>query len=300
MIDLHTHTMHSDGKQTVAQLLERAEKIGLAYLSITDHNSVGAYLYDLRDPKIRNIFSGKIVTGVEIAFEHDGISNELLGFGVDVDRMALSPLLDKKRIYEKQVAFLEGVYAKLKGLGFELRDMETLKAGLADCSSVRGVLQTDFRNKKNSEVIQKVCKKHNHAGMMKLFANEFVQPTGRYYVSRGKDTMEIAAGAIRYAGGLVFMAHPSRVGDEKIVPLLDYARKHNLIDGVEVYYSEHSDEQIKFLEKYCQKHNLLMSGGSDSHDGTAHLAQKKNNDKQEYLVPYSAVLEWADKSEFIV
>ena len=37
MIDLHTHTVNSDGTQTVVELLQKAEAAGLKYLSITDH-----------------------------------------------------------------------------------------------------------------------------------------------------------------------------------------------------------------------------------------------------------------------
>ena len=59
MIDLHLHTNHSDGSDTVKQLLQNAENKKLEIISITDHNSVGAY-YELEEnPEIRNIFSGK-------------------------------------------------------------------------------------------------------------------------------------------------------------------------------------------------------------------------------------------------
>ena len=295
MIDLHTHSTHSDGRQTVAQLLKRAEERGLVTLSITDHNSVGAYLSDLRDPKVRNIFTGKIITGIEIAFEHDGVSNELLGYGFVPDKMALSPLLDKDRTYKMQMMFLEGVHARLTKLGFVVRDLETVKAGMANCWSVRSQFKPDFQNEANADVIRKLCKKYGYTDFRTLFINEFVQPTGKYYVPRGKDTMAVAAGAIKDAGGLVFMAHPSRVNSGKIIPLLDYARKHNLIDGVEVYYSEHSDEHIRAMEKYCKKYNLLMSGGSDSHDETVRLARKKGEDTGKDLVPQAAVSVWADK-----
>lgn len=43
MIDLHLHTNHSDGTDSVEELLENAEKQKLEIISITDHNSVGAY-----------------------------------------------------------------------------------------------------------------------------------------------------------------------------------------------------------------------------------------------------------------
>ena len=38
MIDLHIHTTHSDGTDTLEELLNKANKLGLENISITDHN----------------------------------------------------------------------------------------------------------------------------------------------------------------------------------------------------------------------------------------------------------------------
>ena len=43
MIDIHSHTTHSDGSFSVKELLKEAERIGLSLLSITDHNTIDAY-----------------------------------------------------------------------------------------------------------------------------------------------------------------------------------------------------------------------------------------------------------------
>ena len=45
MIDLHLHTNHSDGTDTVTELLEKAEQLKLEIISITDHDTVEAYKY---------------------------------------------------------------------------------------------------------------------------------------------------------------------------------------------------------------------------------------------------------------
>ena len=43
MIDLHTHTIYSDGTWNLKKLLEEAEKAQIEVLSITDHDTVKAY-----------------------------------------------------------------------------------------------------------------------------------------------------------------------------------------------------------------------------------------------------------------
>ena len=86
MIDLHTHTTHSDGSFSVRDLLQEAEKIGLTLLSITDHNKISAY-EELQNPEIRNLFRGRIITGVELTTTYKGETVEILGYNFDLKKM---------------------------------------------------------------------------------------------------------------------------------------------------------------------------------------------------------------------
>ena len=88
MVDLHTHTIYSDGTWNVKKLLEEAKKNGVTLLSITDHDSVDAYL-ELRNNDYSNYFSGKIIPGCEFDCVFDNIKIELLGYNFDADKMNL-------------------------------------------------------------------------------------------------------------------------------------------------------------------------------------------------------------------
>lgn len=46
MIDLHIHSILSDGMLTPKEILDKAKENGVKYLSIADHDSVGAYTKD--------------------------------------------------------------------------------------------------------------------------------------------------------------------------------------------------------------------------------------------------------------
>ena len=61
MIDIHRHTIYSDGSFLVKELLKEAESKGLTLLSITDHNTIRAY-YELKDSHIRCLFTGNIIS----------------------------------------------------------------------------------------------------------------------------------------------------------------------------------------------------------------------------------------------
>ena len=83
MIDLHLHTNYSDGTDSVKELLEKAEKQKLELISITDHDSVGAYFELEKHPEIRKKFSDEIVIGSEIKAIYDDINIEILAYGID-------------------------------------------------------------------------------------------------------------------------------------------------------------------------------------------------------------------------
>ena len=57
MIDLHIHSVYSDGSKTVEKILKMCEEKKLEYISITDHNT--AKQYENEALKNNKIFSGK-------------------------------------------------------------------------------------------------------------------------------------------------------------------------------------------------------------------------------------------------
>ena len=71
--------------------------------------------------------------------------------------------------------------------------------------------------------------------------------------------------AIRNAGGKVFLAHLYLYPLKDHMAYLDKIVSENIIDGIEVYHSKHTEEEIEILERYAKEHNLLISGGTDYH-----------------------------------
>lgn len=58
MIDLHMHSLHSDGTENCIAILKKCEEKKLDYISITDHNSVGAY-FEFEQINIKDYYSRK-------------------------------------------------------------------------------------------------------------------------------------------------------------------------------------------------------------------------------------------------
>ena len=42
-LDLHTHTSYSDGELTVKESVEKAKKLGLDGIAITDHDNIDSW-----------------------------------------------------------------------------------------------------------------------------------------------------------------------------------------------------------------------------------------------------------------
>jgi hypothetical protein len=59
--ELHSHSLHSDGAHSVADLLFRARGLGLDFLALTDHNATSG-LFDVRDPPVTLIRGSELTT----------------------------------------------------------------------------------------------------------------------------------------------------------------------------------------------------------------------------------------------
>ena len=85
-VDLHIHSCESDGRMTPVEIVKQAEKLGKKYISITDHNTIEAYLST-------NILANKIVIpSVEFDCYHKGVIIHILGFGIDIDNKEIQSL----------------------------------------------------------------------------------------------------------------------------------------------------------------------------------------------------------------
>src|SRR5437868_15342826 len=75
-VDLHTHTVHSDGSYTPAEIVDLARRSGLPALAITDHDTLDG----IAPARAAAGFALEIVTGVEITARYRGRELHLLGY----------------------------------------------------------------------------------------------------------------------------------------------------------------------------------------------------------------------------
>ena len=259
MIDLHTHTTCSDGKTDPIEVLRMAERNGLTHISITDHNTVDAY-FKIGDYK--QYFSGRLVPGIEPECIYRGRLIELLGFGIDINKMA--KLL--AGVYPTQLELsrvvLNRAYKKVKN-DFKLSPdvLDTYDINVFTYGHYH--LHADIRKyPENKKLLDEVSWDNATA----FYRNYLGTQSSPYFVDESDlyPTTDKVVNLIKQAGGKVFIPHIFLYGEDS-VPFLKGLVSEFDIDGVECYYPKHTKEQTQFLLKFCKDNNLLVSAGSDFH-----------------------------------
>ena len=261
MIDLHMHSKYStDGCEEVEYMLQMAEGLGLKYISITDHNQCLAY-NDLKIEEVRNKFSGKIITGVELNTKILGIPIEILGYNIDPEK--LQELIEKTylSVDERNKIEVERIYEKAKEAGLILPDDFVEKYdGTVYCSKY--FHKTITQDENNKQYINE-----NSWNDSNIFYREYMSnPKTKFYVNMDDvlPDFEVSCKIVKEAGGDVFLPHiyEYRENSERI---LENILQNYKIDGIECYYRNFTEEQTKYLLQVCNENGLYVSGGSDFH-----------------------------------
>ena len=268
-IDLHTHTNYSDGRVAPEHSLAEAEKLGLSLFSFSDHNTVEAYR-NLTD--IRHLFGGKILPAAELSTTFKGDVIEILGYGIDTEKM--SGLISKNyfTFYEKQVREARLDTDALIAAGATL-DGEFVRAMKEEPHTI-----FDPSRETNRPYLMREMQRHPENARFFESEEEFLNLTpqrfSRDYLfnaqsalysdqsSLSPDLMTLLD-MINTCGGLAFLAHPFVYSQNVISSLDDLAASG--IDGMECFYGTFTSEQKKFLFDFCEEKGLFKSGGSDFH-----------------------------------
>lgn len=259
MIDLHTHTCHSDGADTVKELLEKAQASGIDVLSVTDHNTVSAYRTDdIRD------YRGSLIPGVEITCMYGGEVVEVLGYGFNLDQMEeeLNKHVLTFRVKQlKEFDLLCDTFART-GVRFEPGEI----VFDPDKESCRKALLGNLRKYPDN---RRFFGSEESWERSRIFTREEIyNPASRLYTDESPLYPDVgtAAAMIHRSGGIAFLAHLYIYASAKRIRenLTDVVREFEL-DGVECAHSEFTIQQIVDLDGFCLEHGLLRCGGSDYH-----------------------------------
>lgn len=285
MIDLHLHTTTSDGSDEPIDILIKAQQLGLKYISITDHDSIGAY-NKLKDINIHNYFQGKLIPGCEFSSVHNGKPIEILGYGIDLDVIIREGIVSDERFYERENAYLSKLKETCRNLNIKYSDDLSIKGKYFATQ----MMHADLRKYPENE---KYFTKEIWESLNAFYRTYVNNPDSPFFLNQMKDclTVQEAAALIKKAGGKSFLAHLYGYIVDDHTDFLNSIVSLNALDGIECYHSLHSIDRTKYLLNYCNEHKLYASGGSDYH-GKLKPDVKMGESVPDTTIPYDILEPW--------
>lgn len=239
-VDFHSHTLQSDGTLSPAELVAKMRARGVAWFSITDHDTVRAYA-DLAAPGQR------MIPGIEINTTWNGSDVHILGYRIPTGASPLADVLERNREFRR--ARIDLMVDGLNRAGYPV----TVEQVLAESGGGHALGRPH------------VAKALVRNGMIRDIESAFrellTQGKPGYAPSHHITPLE-AIEVVRASGGVPVLAHPGRLRDEGIIAELV---PHGLA-GLEVFYPTHSPQQTAHFRALARTHGLMMTAGSDFHD----------------------------------
>ena len=272
-IDLHIHTTASDGTLTPSEVISLAQEIKLKAIAITDHDTLAGSKEALQAGIPPSI---EFLTGVEISagsppFYAGSGSFHLLGYSIRLDDPALNQALEKLQLARKNRN--PAIIGRLNELGIAIT-LDEVRREAGDGQLGR------------PHIAKQLVKKGIVSSMNQAF-DRYLGTDAPAYVDKYRIECGQAIELIVGAGGIPVLAHPGLLNcktsnqfDEVIAGMKEMG-----IQGVEVYYSEHSPEQTRLFAELAQRHELLLTGGTDFH-GTIQPEIAMGSGRGDLFVPY--------------
>lgn len=246
-IDLHTHSVASDGTDAPADLMAAAALAGLDVVALTDHDTTRGWAEAERAVQEHGV---ALVRGAEISCRAAGISVHLLSYLQDPEHPGL--LAEAERTRAARLDRAQEMVRRI-GVDYDLRweDVEEQtvpgttvgRPHIADALAARG-----------------------HVPDRSAAFTSLLAAGSRYYVPHYAPEATDAVALVRAAGGVPVMAHPGAVSRGRIVPdSVIVAMAEAGLAGLEVDHRDHDEHQRERLRALADRLGLLVTGASDYH-----------------------------------
>lgn len=238
-IDLHTHTLLSDGALLPETVVARAYGEGIRHIALTDHNRIHTNL-----EKLRALYTDmEIISGSEISCEWNTLSGdkkEIHIIGLYLEQTdELKTFL--QRNCDDGVERLEKMLAALKKWGVTFGDCITYQAFQS-----RFYPERTFISRLQ---LAEVAVQEGYAATVDQFMDEFIGDYGlqKAYIpsSHAFASMEEVIHMIHKSSGVAVLAHPMsyKLSNTDVENLIDHFTAVGG-DGLECYYSHYEPMKL--------------------------------------------------------
>jgi predicted metal-dependent phosphoesterase TrpH len=251
LIDLHTHSHHSDGTLAPAALVALAAARGVELLALTDHDTTAG----LAEARAAAVAAGmRFVDGVEVTAGWRGQEIHVVGLGVDPSSTVLQAHLSQLVALRRE---------RIAAIGAKLARHPKLRDGMSDpAAAVLAANSVPTRAHLARALVA--------AGIAESIEDAFKRwlgPGTAGHVPHQWPGIDAAIAAIRAAGGHAVLAHPQRYKLSNGA-LGNLCSEFQQLGGaaLEVSLPSLSPNDHDRLARLARAHGLAGSMGSDFHE----------------------------------
>ncbi len=249
-IDLHTHSLRSDGAYEPAEVVERAAERGVRIQALADHDTLAGAAEAIAAGERLGV---RVIPSTELNTESEWGDAHILGYFLDPADAALEDRL--RWLRENRGRRVELMVEKLNALGYKLSLERVMEIAQGGSLGRPHLAQALFE-----------------AGHVPTYDSAFdtlIAKESPAYVSRVGLTPLEAVQLVVAHGGVPSLAHPfTVVGLEALLPqLVDKG-----LVGIETYYGSHPPAMTALCLSLARQYGLVPTGGSDFHGRGDHGA----------------------------
>ncbi len=261
-IDLHTHSTHSDGTLTPAELVTEAKRLGLSAVALTDHNTVSGIPEFLQEALRQGV---PAVAGTELSTVYEGQEYHLLGLFIPPEHFPAVTALTEDYLARKEQSNRDLV-ARLTAGGYPV-DYEEIR-------------RKNPGGNINRALIAKELMAQGYVTSVKEAFDTLLKEGLGYYTPPERLGFLEAIRFLRSIRALPVWAHPLQFTHEATIRAVLPAAVEAGLVGMEVQHSSYDDATIARAKALADDFGLLYSGGSDFHGAVKpdiHLGTGKGN-----------------------
>ena len=267
-IDLHIHCKNcSDGRMTLQEIFEEANRRHIEFISITDHDSM-----DCQESakELADQYDIPYLFGLElnVRFAHPAYRNskpvslDFLAYQYDVHYPPLKQKLAALREYRNKRA--EQILEKV--------NQELLKEHLKeftdeDLGEIQKSVEGTFGR---PHIANYMVKK----GLVATKQEAFDKYLGKCNVPKMPLSLSEASSLVKGAGGKFMLAHPNDPNGTSLISFTAFLDEQQriieegmlpYIDGIECWHSRHDRSTVESYLAFAREKGLMVTGGSDCH-----------------------------------
>ncbi len=268
-MDLHTHSIYSDGTLSPEDIVWNAKLNGLDAIALTDHDSIDGLE---RAKKAAEKFNIALVPGIEFTLD----KYHLLAFNFCIYSESFKGVVAFSR--KVQHMLTERRVEHLKNNGIPINMEKVLHYSPEARLGKFNIAMAMMQDPECSKYIQERHGNISGKNVLDLYLNRTAIVPYISSDSYGSPTLT-TINRIHEAGGIAVLAHAAN--DIKNLEELDVLRRLG-IDGLEIQMNGNR-RKYDVIEEYAKEHDLLITYGSDYHGPCLSRNMLSREDEENFM-----------------